>query len=90
MYVVYLCICPKKTTTTSDVLRCSWTTPDGTNKIDPWRYSTPSFGAYDFCITNIDNFRRQPENKNDLKNEEVFEYLGYLKYEDKPRNENKK
>ena len=52
--------------TSSDVARRRQTSYDVARlplmlPIEPWRNSTPLFGAVAFCTTKIDNFRRRPK-----------------------------
>ena len=44
--------CERRRTASYDVARLLLMVP-----IDPWRNSTPDFGAVAFCMTNIDDFR---------------------------------
>ena len=55
-FVCLLCVCPRfsrrRRETSYDAARLLPMAP-----IDPWRNSTPDFGAVAFCTTNIEYFR---------------------------------
>ena len=44
--------------------------------MDLWQNSTPFLGAASFCMTKIGDFRRQPQNENDHKNEDNIKHQG--------------
>ena len=47
-----------------------------------WQNSTPFFGAAAFCLTKIEDFRRQTEREDESKKEEEPEIKDDLNWED--------